>query len=448
MGTIETQFFQRDNMKKSGETLCKSRNNAYLWGDKQSVMIELRPYQADIAARAAQTLRSRRMVYLSMEVRTGKTFTALAAAEMYGATRVLFVSKLKALNSITEDYRALAPSFSLETVNYESAHKVGGAYDLVILDEAHSLGAFPRPSKRAKSVKALCKNLPIIYLSGTPTPESFSQLYHQFWVSSYSPWRLFTTFYKWAKVYVDVVPRRINGYDVNDYSHARKDRIDRDVRGLFIDYTQKDAGFETSITEDTLTVPMAPRTAYLLHALQRDRVVSEDGLDIVADTPVKLMGKLHQLSSGTVIGEDGTHHITDPSKAQFLRVRFAGKRLAVFYVYQSEADLLKEYFPDWTDSPEEFQRAPGASKVFLGQVRSAREGVRLDTADALVFFNLEYSYLSYEQGRNRLMSKEREKPARVYFLCSDCGIEGDILEAVHGKSDFTYAWFKSKRAAR
>lgn len=83
--------------------------------------------------------------------------------------------------------------------------------------------------------------------------------------------------------------------------------------------------------------------------------------------------------------------------------------------------------------------------VFLGQVRSAREGVRLDTADALIFFNLEYSYLSYEQGKNRLSSKERIDPAQVYFVCSDCGIEQDILEAVHGKSDYTYSFYKAKQ---
>ena len=61
--------------------------------------------------------------------------------------------------------------------------------------------------------------------------------------------------------------------------------------------------------------------------------------------------------------------------------------------------------------------------------------MRLDTANALIFFNLEFSYLSYEQGKNRLVSKERTSPADVYFLCSDCGIESKILEAVHGKDD-------------
>ena len=108
-------------------------------------------------------------------------------------------------------------------------------------------------------------------------------------------------------------------------------------------------------------------------------------------------------------------------------------------MYQSEAELLQSVFPNWTDNPEEFQVS--SNKVFISQVRRAREGVRLDTADALIFFNLEFSYLSYEQGRNRLVSKERTIPADVYFLCSDCGIESKILDAVHGKQDFTLSYY-------
>lgn len=168
-------------------------------------------------------------------------------------------------------------------------------------------------------------------------------------------------------------------------------------------------------------------------------MVEIDGNAILGDTPAKLLTKLHQLSSGTIIAENGLHLTFDKSKAEFVRQEFSGKKLALFYVYQSEAELLQSVFPNWTDNPEEFQVS--SNKVFISQVRRAREGVRLDTADALIFFNLEFSYLSYEQGRNRLVSKERTIPADVYFLCSDCGIESKILDAVHGKQDFTLSYY-------
>lgn len=410
-------------------------------------MLELRDYQDQISSQAADLLSEYKIAYLAMECRTGKTLTALAAALKYGAKSVLVISKLKALPSIRADYDLMRPSFSMDVVNYESAQKfIGIKYDLVILDEAHSLGAFPKPSKRTKTVRDLCKNTPIIYLSGTPTPESFSQLYHQFWVSSYSPFKIFTTFYKWAKVYVETTQKMVGGHTINDYSRANKDKIDKVAKKYFIDYSQEEAGFDAKIVEHVLSVKMDDWTANAINRLKRDKILSWDDVNILGDTPAKLMSKIHQLSSGSVIDESGTHIITDYSKARFIRDYFRGKKIAIFYVYQTEAELLKKAFPNWTDIPEEFQN--NDDLVFIGQVRSAREGVRLDTANALIFFNLEYSYLSYEQGKNRLSSKERSNPALIYFIVSDCGIEQDILDAVHGKQDYTFAYFKTKQYGR
>ncbi len=409
-------------------------------------MLELRDYQDQISSQAAQLLEKYKICYLAMECRTGKTLTALAAALKYGAKSVLVISKKKALPSIYADYNLMRPTFTMDAINYESAQKCfGNKYDLVILDEAHSLGTFPRPSQRTQLIKTLCKRLPIIYLSGTPTPESYSQIYHQFWVSSYSPFKLFTNFYRWAKVYVEVGDKEVGGHTLKDYSNANKEKIDAVAKKLFIDYSQEDAGFEANIVEHVLTVEMSNWTFDALKRLKKKRIISWDDVDILGDTPAKLMTKLHQLSSGSVIDEKGNHIITDYAKARFIRNYFAGKRIAIFYVYQTELELLKEAFPLWTDTPEIFQKQDGNDMVFIGQVRSAREGVRLDTADALIFYNLEYSYLSYEQGKNRLSSKERTKPAHVYFLCSDCGIEKDILDAVNGKKDFTASYYFSKQ---
>lgn len=404
--------------------------------------MELRDYQESISSRAAELLHQHRIAYLSMECRTGKTLTALASAIKYGAERVLFVTKKKAIPSVVGDYEALGKPYAFEITNYESVHKVSGDCDLVILDEAHSLGAFPRPGKHTKDIKQICRNLPILYLSGTPSPESFSQLYHQFWVSSFSPWKRYANFYKWAKDYVYPIQKMINGYNVTIYSATDDRKIRETTRHLFIDYSQEEAGFEANINETVLPVLMDSRSRNAFKEMCRDRIINIGGNSVLGDTPAKLMSKLHQISSGTVIDEDGSVHILDCSKAEFIRTQFKGKKIAIFYVYQGELEILKRVFPNYTDSPEEFQSS--ADKVFISQVRRAREGVRLDTADALIFFNLEYSFLSYEQGKNRLSSKERTAPAEVYFPVSDFGIETDILNAVRNKADFTLSYYCSK----
>lgn len=402
-------------------------------------MIQLRDYQERISTSAATLLREKKICYLSMECRTGKSLTALAAADKLGVKSVLFITKIKAKKSVEDDYRALNPNYELEVINYESVHKCVGKYDLVVCDEAHSLGAYPKPSQRAKAVKKVAKGKPVLYLSGTPSPESYSQLYHQFWICDYSPFAAYTTFYKWANDFVLKRQRMVNGYMINDYSTADKHKIDELTATIFVSFSQEDAGFSTNIVEHTLTVPMKQETAIYFRQLQKDRVISLNGRTVLGDTPAKLLSKLHQLSSGTVIAEDGTHLILDTSKAEYIRRMFAGKKVAIFYTYQSEFDLLKNAFPNWTESPEEFQAS--TDKVFISQVRKAREGVRLDSADALIFFSFEFSYLSYEQGRNRLVSKERKDAAEVYFLCGDFGIETEILNAVHGKQDFTLSYY-------
>ena len=77
-----------------------------------------------------------------------------------------------------------------------------------------------------------------ILLSGTPTPESYSQMYHQVCGISTNPFRRFKNFYAFAKTYVDVRQRKINGNYINDYSKGKRSIID-DMKPYTIAYTQK-----------------------------------------------------------------------------------------------------------------------------------------------------------------------------------------------------------------
>ena len=115
--------------------------------------MELRQYQKDISKQASEILQGKNIVYLSMEVRTGKTLTALNTAELYGAKNVLFLTKKRAIKSIEDDYKNFGFSFDLKAINNESAHKFIGEYDLIISDEHHRNGAFPKANKMTKFIK-------------------------------------------------------------------------------------------------------------------------------------------------------------------------------------------------------------------------------------------------------------------------------------------------------
>jgi hypothetical protein len=405
--------------------------------------MQLRDYQTDIANKALALLQTYKIAYLSMQVRTGKTITALFTAELYGAKHVLFITKKKAIRSIEDDSEKLAVTYLLAVINYEQLHKFDNeGFDLIIVDEAHSLGQFPIPSERTKLLKNIAAGLPIIYLSGTPSPESFSQLFHQFFVSSFSPFAAYVSFYKWAKDYVQLKKKYLYNREINDYSNADKQKIDEATNHLFISYTQAEAGFEQVIEEEVLTVKMKPGTYWLADRLRKDKVyIGRDGQELLGDTAVKLMNKLHQIYSGTCLFEDGSSNCFDHSKAEFIRDRFAGKKIAVFYKFKAEKEMLNWVFRcKVTEVPEEF--ATSDSLVFISQIQSGREGINLSTAEALIFLNIDFSYLSYEQGKNRLQSKDRVMAAKVYWIFSDGGIEQKIYERVQNKSDYTTAHYR------
>ena len=119
-------------------------------------MIEFRDYQTDIINKGSNIILENGFVYLAMEVRTGKTLTSLGIAEKISSSKVLFLTKKKAISSIEKDYELLNPPYHLTVTNYESIHKLPNTkWDLIVCDEAHSLGAFPKPNKRAEQVKEL-----------------------------------------------------------------------------------------------------------------------------------------------------------------------------------------------------------------------------------------------------------------------------------------------------
>jgi hypothetical protein len=375
-----------------------------------------------------------------MEVRTGKTLTSLEVAKLYDAQNVLFLTKKKAIRSIEKDYADFGYSFQLTVVNDESMHKIDGNYDLVIHDEHHRFGAFPKPGLATKLYKKMFGNKPMIFLSGTPTPESFSQMYHQFWVSDRSPFLGYTNFYRWADDYVKKFQRTINGFAVNDYSHGIELKIMSAVAPYMITFTQNQAGFSTEIEEEVLYVDMTEKTKMIVKKLERDLVVEGKDEVILADTPVKLMQKLHQLWSGTVKFESGNSMTIDTTKAEFIKNRWHDKKIGVFYKFKEELSALSQVFLDnLTTDLEEFDN--GDYQVIALQIVSGREGISLKNADYVVFFNIDFSATSYWQARDRMTTMER-KFNKVYWVFSNGGIEDKIYKAVKSKKSYTLNIFK------
>jgi hypothetical protein len=405
--------------------------------------MEFRNYQKKIISDGVKCLSQYGFLYLSMEVRTGKTLTSLGILnKMMSVNKVLFITKKRAISSIQSDYNLLNPGYNIFIINYESLHKIEQkGWDAIICDEAHSMGAFPKPSKRAKQVKEfIVKNKQpyVILLSGTPSPESFSQMYHQIYGISNNPFRKYTNFYKFSKDYVVVKTKRIGSFMVNDYSVGKQSILD-EMKKYMISYTQAEAGFKSSIKETILEVD-APKSIYSLCNRLKKYLVIEGKQDVIlADTGVKLMQKLHQMYSGTVKFESGNSMVLDTFKAEFIYNNFCTHKIGIFYKFKEELNAIKKIYGEYLCT--DLETFNTTDKSIALQIVSGREGISLKNAKYLVYYNIDFSATSYWQSRDRMTTKTRINN-EVFWIFTKDGIERKIYKSVSKKKDYTLKHFK------
>jgi len=189
-----------------------------------------------------------------------------------------------------------------------------------------------------------------------------------------------------------------------------------------------------------LEVELQPIIYTLTAKLKKNLVVEGKDEVILADTPVKLMMKLHQLYSGTIKFESGNSTVLDTSKAEFIKEKFKGKKIGIFYKFKEELNALRQVFGA-ENLTTELSVFEVTSKSIALQIVSGREGISLRKADALVYYNIDFSATSYWQSRDRMTTKDRLE-SDVYWIFSKGGIEKEIYKAVSKKKDYTVNHFK------
>lgn len=188
-------------------------------------------------------------------------------------------------------------------------------------------------------------------------------------------------------------------------------------------------GFLSNTEDEVLQVEMSELTYRLIEKLSKE----------LADAPVKLMSKIHQLFSGTIKFENGNSMVIDLSKAQFIQKHFSGRKIGIFYKFKEELNALKQVFKD--NLTTELSVFEDTNKNIALQIVSDRERILLKQADFLVYYNIDFSATSYWQSKDRMTTKERLEN-KVYWIFSKGGIEYKIYQAVTKKKDYTINHFK------
>jgi hypothetical protein len=187
-------------------------------------------------------------------------------------------------------------------------------------------------------------------------------------------------------------------------------------------------------------VELKDSTYKIIDKLKKDLVVEGKEEVILADTSVKLMMKLHQLYSGTIKFESGNSMVLDLSKAEFIKEKFKGKKIGIFYKFKEELNALSQVFgaDNLTTDLSVFE---STDKNIALQIVSGREGISLKQADCLVYYNIDFSATSYWQSKDRMTTKDR-LDNDVYWIFTKGGIENDIYKTVIKKKDYTINHFK------
>lgn len=387
-------------------------------------------HQLEIADKAYEVLQSNAIVYLSMEERTGKTLTSLLVCEKSKAKNILIVTKKKALEGwedTLKKYKGITKKYT--SINYESIHKLDNpkGFDLIIIDEAHAnLSSYPTISKTWKKVYECTKGKPIIFLSATPSAQTYAQLFHQLKLSNWSPWAKYKNFYDWFNKYGILKVIFLAGRQIKQYNEVHTEMVWEDVKHLFISYTRQELGFKHEPNDVLHYIELDKETKDMYNELNKHSVIKE--FEYIADTPMKLLVGLHQLEGGTLkVDVDRSELLRTDEKIRYIKRVFGDvPSLVIFYHYKQEELKLKSSF----------------SKATILQATSFAEGVDLSMYETLVIYSMDFSTARYSQRRARQANMRRESEINVHYLLVKGAISEQVYQTVAvNKSNFIDKYF-------
>ena len=404
--------------------------------------MELYEHQEELINQAKPILRKYKLVYIAAETRTGKTLAAIHLLKD-DFKKILVVTKKKAISSWNSDIK-LSKVKNFDVINYESIHKMDSKeYDVIVLDEAHSIGSYPKSSQRAKQLKEMAKDKSIVYLSATPSAETYSQIFHQLWVSSFTPFEE-KSFYQWYKNYVEDDSIFIKGMFIKQYKASHGEMIMDMVNHLIVTMTKEKANFDVFVNERIHQVEVDEDYLSALEYFKSNRIITIDENEIVAETSASALNKLHQLNGGTIKVDDKLSLIVSNHKVNYIKENLGNdEKIVILCNYIKERDLLLTRLANSTDEVEEFKN--GSFKYFIGHIKTFSEGVDFSYADSMIIYSLNFSATTYLQSKERLANKKRVKPIVVHYLFTKGGIDEYIYQAVSNKMNFTNSYYKSCR---
>lgn len=406
------------------------------------------PHQIEKAEECWQILRERGYVYLAGKPRSGKTLTALLIAEKSDKVdSVLILTPKKAIEGWYKflDDIQLGLTKRYTVTNYEQVGKITGGryslklnpkdYQLVIIDESHNLGTLGKPSNRGRLIRRLCWDMPHIHLSGTAIVESPNAIYHQMWISKYSPFK-FANFYDFFRMYGIPYYIKAGGRDIAQYDKYRNELL-AEIDKFTVYMTQEDAGISSDVqaVDKLHYVELSDYTKALYNRLQRDKVITnlklingdETGLDLVCDTTMKLRMTLHMIEGGVAKIDDDYIKLGNTEKIDYIKQKFGDKEtVGIMCHFVGERQLLEQHFKH--------------AQIFSST--SHAEGVDLSHLEHFIIYSSGYSGAKFIQRRDRIVNIKGSNTNIVNHILVPRAISDQVYKSVSKKEDFNNSTYK------
>ena len=310
-------------------------------------------------------------------------------------------------------------------------------YDMVVIDELSSF-----KSHHAKRFKSLMKVRPkvkrIIGLTGTPSANGLMDLWAEFRLLDLGQ-RLGRFIGNFRETYF--IPDKRNQQVIFSYKPkpGAEEAIYRQIADITISMKNTDYLKMPDLVMNEIPVRLFEPEWQRYQTLKDEMVLSLNGRDIDAANAAALSGKLLQLASGAVYGDEGTVikiHDRKLDALEDLIEAANGKPVLIAYWFKHDRARILERFPAEQLDGEKSIRRWNAGEIPLALIHpaSAGHGLNLQAGGStIIWFSLTWSLELYQQTNARLWRQGQNETVVIHHLVAKDTIDEDVMAALAKK---------------
>lgn len=310
-------------------------------------------------------------------------------------------------------------------------------FDMIVIDESSSFKA--SDSLRFKALRKVTKKAArVVLLTGTPTPNSYLELWPQFYLLD--PKILGPSVVGFRETLFEPDRRGRDRVFTYKLQPGAREMIEAMIAPVTLSLRAEDYLTLPAKIDNVVRVTLSASAKAKYKTLEDDLVLrlAADGLVTAANAAV-LAGKLAQAANGAIYDEDRVvHELHDDKLDALAEILDVSGPTLVAYAYKHDLARIKARFPKMVDisEPDAIDRWNRGEINLCGHPASMGHGLNLQAGGAnVVWFGLTWSNELHAQFNARLYRQGQTKPVVISYLVAEGTVDELILAAVEAKHD-------------